>query len=114
MDWNEFRMSSTMESVLKGYGDPRMPIYFLPCGNDKDELLRGLRNGLSSADMAVALNKPDANSHHGERWSSTDGLETPSNVMATAEADFLKAEATLLGWSVGGCNCQAALRKWYP
>jgi hypothetical protein len=134
MDWNEFRMSSTMESVLKGYGDPRMPIYFMPTrdswranekANGKAETedmsnvnfddpahpleYHGLRNGLSSADMAVALNNPSATSHHGERWNdgqplynSPNGLETPSNVMATAEADFLKAEATLLGWNVGG------------
>jgi hypothetical protein len=89
-----------MESVLKGYDDPRMPIYFLPAKTTGD--YEGLRNGLTSADMAVALNTPDANSHHGARWSSTDGLETPSNVMATAEADFLKAEGILLGWNMGG------------
>jgi hypothetical protein len=100
MDWNEFRMSATMESVLKGYDDPRMPIYFLPSVNTGD--YEGLRNGLTSADMAVPLNTPDANSHHGSRWSSTTGLETPSNVMATAEADFLKAEGILLGWNMGG------------
>lgn len=100
MDWNEFRMSATMESVLKGYQDPRMPIYFLPAVTTGD--YEGLRNGLTSADMAVPLNTAAANSHHGERWSSTTGLETPSNVMATAEADFLKAEGTLLGWNMGG------------
>jgi hypothetical protein len=100
MDWNEFRMSAAMESVLKGYDDPRMPIYFLPAKTTGD--YEGLRNGLTSADMAAPLNKADANSHHGDRWSSTLGLGTPSNVMATAEADFLKAEATLLGWNMGG------------
>jgi hypothetical protein len=100
MDWNEFRMSATMESVLKGYDDPRMPIYFLPAKTTGD--YEGLRNGLTSADMAAPLNVPDANSHHGARWSSTEGLETPSNVMATAEADFLKAEGVLLGWNMGG------------
>ena len=100
MDWNEFRMSATMESVLKGYDDPRMPIYFLPAKTTGD--YEGLRNGLTSADMAAPLNKPDANSHHGDRWNSVLGLETPSNVMATAEADFLKAEGILLGWNMGG------------
>src|SRR5882757_6280380 len=29
-DWNEFRMSASMASVLKGYQDPRLPAYFLP------------------------------------------------------------------------------------
>jgi hypothetical protein len=135
MDWNEFRMSATMESVLKGYDDPRMPIYFMPTrdswqanevanGKAKTEDMsnvnfedlahpleyHGLRNGLTSADMAVPLNGHSANSHHGDRWndgdpkytSGSDGRETPSNVMCAAEADFLKAEATLLGWNVGG------------
>jgi hypothetical protein len=105
MDWNEFRMSAAMESVLKGYDDPRMPIYFLPAVTTGD--YEGLRNGLTSADMAAPLNKADANSHHGDRWSSVDGLETPSNVMATAEADFLKAEAILLGWNMGGGTAKA-------
>ena len=100
MDWNEFRMSAAMESVLKGYDDPRMPIYFLPAKTTGD--YEGLRNGLTSADMAAPLNKADANSHHGDRWNSVTGLETPSNVMATAEADFLKAEGVLLGWNMGG------------
>jgi hypothetical protein len=100
MDWNEFRMSATMESVLKGYQDPRMPIYFLPAKTTGD--YEGLRNGLPSGDMALPLNTADANSHHGERWSSTTGLETPSNVMATAEAWFLRAEGVLLGWNMGG------------
>lgn len=100
MDWNEFRMSAAMESVLKGYDDPRMPVYFLPAKTTGD--YEGLRNGLTSADMAAPLNKADANSHHGDRWNSTVGLETPSNVMATAEADFLKAEGVLLGWNMGG------------
>ncbi len=118
MDWNEFRMSATMESVLKGYDDPRMPIYFLPAVTTGD--YEGLRNGLTSADMAAPLNKADANSHHGERWSSTTGLETPSNVMATAEADFLKAEGILLGWNMGGGTAKShyedgirnSMRQW--
>lgn len=100
MDWNEFRMSATMESVLVGYDDPRTPIYFLP--SVKTGKYEGLRNGLTAAQMADPLNNYDNNSHHGARWSSSSGLETPSNVMCTAEAWFLKAEANLLGWNVGG------------
>ena len=105
MDWNEFRMSATMESVLKGYQDPRMPIYFLPAKNT--DTYEGLRNGLTAGQMAELLNLADANSHHGERWSSTTGLETPSNVMATAEAWFLRAEGALLGWNMGGGSVQS-------
>ncbi len=100
MDWNEFRMSAAMESALVGYDDPRTPIYFLPAVTTGK--YEGLRNGLTAGQMAEPLNVPDANSHHGARWSSTTGLETPSNVMCTAEAYFLKAEGALLGWNMGG------------
>lgn len=99
MDWNEFRMSASMESVLKGYDDPRIGIYFRPAANGG---YHGLRNGLSVAQLADPLSSNDANSDKGLRWSSTTGLETPSNVMCAAEAYFLRAEGALLGWNMGG------------
>jgi len=99
MDWNEFRMSASMESVLKGYDDPRMGIYFRPAANGG---YHGLRNGLTVAQLADPLSSNDANSNKGERWSSTTGLATPTNVMATAEAYFLRAEGALKGWNMGG------------
>ncbi|MEO5977770.1 MAG: SusD/RagB family nutrient-binding outer membrane lipoprotein [Chryseolinea sp.] len=147
MDWNEFRMSSAMESVLKGYHDPRIGVYFNPTQQSIDANLaansgkynkedvahpldfNGLRNGLPAADMAVPLNNFAANSRHGVRWNSftTDqvsygdyvyedgvwkatsvaksypaGQATPVNVMAAAEAYFLRAEGVLLGWNMGG------------
>jgi hypothetical protein len=103
MDWNEFRMSSTMESVLKGYGDPRLPEYFSPVAGTTDQY-HGLRNGLTSGDMALPLNLAANNSNKGPRWdkSLAGTMETPSNVMATAEAWFLRAEGVLLGWNMGG------------
>jgi hypothetical protein len=147
MDWNEFRMSSAMESVLKGYTDPRMPVYFNPTQNsidantkanggkyNADDLahpleFNGLRNGLTAGDMALPLNNHAANSRHGERWNSSTadvqyfsgfyfedgvwkattesggypaGQAVSSNIMASAEAWFLRAEGALLGWNMGG------------
>jgi hypothetical protein len=106
-DWNEFRMSASMESVLKGYSDPRMGVYFLPAVNTKT--YEGIRNGLTAAQLGDDKNKPDANSHVGPRWSSSSvqggiatHLETPQNIMATAEAWFLRAEGALMGWNMGG------------
>jgi hypothetical protein len=106
-DWNEFRMSATMESVLKGYNDPRMPVYFLPAV--KTGTFEGERNGLTATQLTQPVNLHDANSHVGPRWASpnypggTAGyLSTPQNVMSTAEAYFLKAEGALLGWDMGG------------
>ena len=119
-DWNEFRMSATMASVLKGYQDPRISQYFLPTANSGDPTpgkfanYMGLRNGLTVAQQTLAPNLAAANSHQGPRWSSTGvtvggvilGLSnytnTPQNVIETAEAYFLRAEGALLGWNMGG------------
>ncbi|RNI37443.1 SusD/RagB family nutrient-binding outer membrane lipoprotein [Hanamia caeni] len=105
-DWNEFRMSASMESVLKGYKDPRLPIYFLPAVNTGE--YNGLRNGLSVVQLGLDANKADNNSHVGPRWASPAAggistyLSTPQNVMATAEAYFLRAEGALRGWNMDG------------
>jgi len=108
MQWNEFRMSASMESVLKGYDDPRMQEYFLP--SKRNGTYDGLRNGLTTAQQTdlSGLSDADYNSQQGPRWSpaSLGGidtyLETPQNVMCTAEAYFLRAEGALKGWSMGG------------
>jgi hypothetical protein len=106
-DWNEFRMSASMESVLKGYSDPRMPVYYLPAV--KTGTFEGQRNGLTATQLTQAINLHNANSHAGPRWSSTaypgginGHLSTPQNVMAVAEAYFLRAEGALLGWNMSG------------
>ena len=112
-DWNEFRMSATMESVLNGYQDPRLHILWLPDGATKDNpagngKYDGLRNGLTSTQLTEAINKPTANAKVGKRWSSPDFggdpnyLTTPQNIMCAAEAYFLRAEGAMLGWNMGG------------
>ena len=107
-DWGEFRMSASMESVLKGYDDPRMGIYFQPSLNNGE--FDGLRNGLTADELANnSENSADNLSHVGERWTSVNiGLQgradhnaTPQNVMSTAESWFIRAEGALLGWNMG-------------
>ncbi|MEP7109056.1 MAG: SusD/RagB family nutrient-binding outer membrane lipoprotein [Ferruginibacter sp.] len=151
MDWNEFRMSSAMSSVLNGYKDPRLPVYFNPTlisinantaanggnynANDAAHPLQyhGMRNGLLPGEITSRpLNNADANSRHGERWNSASapvtylgktfsaGQSVPSNVMAAAEAYFLKAEGALLGWNMGGgtaktyyeAGIRASMNQW--
>ncbi|MEP7318256.1 MAG: SusD/RagB family nutrient-binding outer membrane lipoprotein [Panacibacter sp.] len=112
-DWNEFRMSASMESVLNGYQDPRLPVYWLPDGATKSNpngngKYDGLRNGLTSTQLTETINKPTENAKVGKRWSSPDFggndnyLETPQNIMCAAEAYFLRAEGAMLGWNMGG------------
>ena len=119
-DWNEFRMSATMSSVLKGYQDPRISQFFLPTANSGNPTngifanYQGLRNGLSVAQQTLPQNLAAANSHQGQRWSSTNVTvggtvvgeasytNTPQNVMESAECYFLRAEGALKGWNMGG------------
>jgi hypothetical protein len=124
-DWNEFRMSASMASVLNGYSDPRLPVYFLPVVSSGT--YKGLRNGLTANQLGQSANTAPANSHVGPRWTSTTfpgGLSTylasSQNVMATAESYFLRAEGSLLGWNVGGMTTQqlyeggitASMHQW--
>jgi hypothetical protein len=128
--WDEFRMSAAMESVLTGYEDPRLPVFFLPAGASAENPAgtghyEGLRNGLSTEQLTDPQNKPANLSNPGPRWSSpayggtADYLETPQNVMCAAEAWFLRAEGAMLGWDMGGtpkelyeAGITASLNQW--
>ncbi|WP_138989624.1 SusD/RagB family nutrient-binding outer membrane lipoprotein [Larkinella sp. C7] len=115
--WGEFRMSASMESILKGYDDPRIGIYFQPAFNTKT--YEGVRNGLGSVELTDPLNNNDNNSNIGERWVKNTGAgsawaqqyATKQDIMHTAEAYFLVAEAALNGWNVGGTTAQQAYEK---
>ena len=112
-DWNEFRMSASMASVLKGFQDPRLPVYFLPALNTG--VYSGLRNGLSVPQLGLTPNLAANNSHVGQRWSSSavvdkdknslgsaTSIATGQNIMCVAEVYFLRAEGAMLGWNMGG------------
>lgn len=105
-EWDEFRMTAAMESALTGYDDPRTPEYFIPAL--ETGTYEGLRNGLTVAQLDEPVNTISFNSHVGPRWTApvsggiADYLSTSANVMSAAEAYFLRAEGTLLGWNMGG------------
>lgn len=120
-DWGEFRMSASMESVLKGYEDPRMPEYFSPVvGVDINEdgtvsdaerdpdgdgsFYEGLRNGHAKVDIVATLNR--IHSDMGTQFlnSGRGGTDTggPIRVLSASEVYFLRAEGALEGWAMGG------------
>ncbi|MDH3243634.1 MAG: SusD/RagB family nutrient-binding outer membrane lipoprotein [Saprospiraceae bacterium] len=105
-NWGEFRMSALMESILKGYADPRMPAYFSPAASgdtDGDGIpYEGLRNGQAKVDKVPALNTD--NSDMAVRWLpfGKGGENPPIKVMTVAEIFFLRAEGALEGWNMGG------------
>lgn len=120
---NEFRMSASMESTLKGFNDPRLSEYFNEAGDrlGGEGGYHGLRNGLP-ADLKTG----DINNEHSfvdDKWlpfaDGGGGAETPSVVMSTAEVFFLRAEGALRGWNMGGTaqelynqGIRASLAQW--
>lgn len=104
--WNEFSMSSTIASYLKGYADPRLPKYFQPSVATGE--FNSLRNGLSAVSLGLPRNTSAGNSNVGTYWVVRNGttfqpnLEAPFHIMNASEAYFLRAEGALNGWNMGG------------
>lgn len=105
-NWGEFRMSALMESILEGYEDPRIGLYFSPAASgdtdDDGSPYEGLRNGQAKVDKLPALNSD--NSDVGLDWLplGKGGTNPPIIVMTAAEVSFLRAEGALEGWNMGG------------
>lgn len=104
--WNEFGMSSTIASYLKGYDDPRLSQFFQP--NVTTNEYTSLRNGLSAQELNLSRNAPYNNSNVGTYWAVQNpnktfnpNLTAPYHVMCAAEAYFLRAEGALNEWDMG-------------
>jgi hypothetical protein len=98
-EWGEFRMSASMESVLKGYQDPRLPMYFAPAKNTGE--FKGIRNGLSILQMSDDFNANDNNSNVVPRFQNAKNAEEPHTLYVAAETWFNMAEAAVNNWNVG-------------
>ncbi len=104
--WNEFSMSSTIASYLKGYNDPRLGIYFQPSitGN----AYNSVRNGATATDLGNVRNQSGSNANVGNYWVRYTGGAIEGNltqnfhVMCAAESFFLRAEGALNGWDMQG------------
>lgn len=113
-DYNDCGMSASMESILKGYDDPRLSKMFLSVGwggktpivdktgavrNDLVGTYHGIRQGVpfetkgeyTKFSIPTVKAQGDPNSD-----------EYPLPVMRVAESYFLRAEGALRGWSMGG------------
>lgn len=101
---DEFRMSATMNSVLQGFGDPRLDAYFNQAGGRLGGNLgwHGVRNGLPAGQKGGSLNFD--HSFVDTKWLplANGGANLRSALMSTAEVYFLRAEGALRGWAMGG------------
>lgn len=86
--WNETYMSAAMESILTGYDDPRLKVYFETC-TDKAYAgeYRGIRQGTCFA-----------HNHYAGLSKLSVDQSTDAPLMSSAEVWFLRAEAALRGW----------------
>ena len=111
--WDDLRMSAAMQSILQGYNDPRLPIYWQPAVTTGQ--YSGVRNGLYASEKIIPINSRMYNSNLGTKWcywnpSIQDWVthyDVPQGIIHAAEAYFLKAEGALNGWNMGGGTAQS-------
>jgi hypothetical protein len=107
--WGEFRMSADMESILKGYQDPRVTHYVAPAvePDPSDDPAgvsfpyEGMRNGQSKANKQ-GTDFNNLMSDMAAPYTVAGGAGPDLIVMKAAEAYFLRAEGALEGWNMGG------------
>lgn len=100
--WNEAVMNASMESVLTGFGDPRIAKFFEPCADDL----------VITDDGGESVSVPLKGQYHGIRQGTafshnyyaafsrlTVEPTTEVVLMSAAEVWFLRAEAALRGWT---------------
>ncbi len=97
----DFRASSGLMSALRGYSDPRLPVFYSPAVNGGQFV--ALRNGLPASDRGSTL--APITSFVGPQWLGNPprpGTTNPTVVLTASEVAFLRAEGALRGWNMGG------------
>ena len=89
----EVRMGATMDCYMNGYNDPRLAAYFVPASNDNK--YHGVRLGVHNINPSRYAGIYTSNLN-------IDRATTPIVWMTAAEGFFLRAEAALRGWNMGG------------
>ncbi len=91
--WGDIAMSAEMESILKGFNDPRISTYFAAPVDASLGNYKGIRQGI----------KIEAKSTYGSHSLLGTYIAEPTKIwMTQAEVYFLKAEAALRGWAGAG------------
>ena len=107
--WGEYRMSADMESISKGYLDPRITARFSPAKSpdptdDPPGVVfpyEGLLNGQTKNDR-TAVDFNTLMSDHQPAYLKVGDKGPNWHVMRAPETYFLRAEGAVLGWAMGG------------
>lgn len=89
----EVRMGATMDCYMNGYYDPRLEAYFVTASSDRR--YHGVRLGVHNMNPTRYAGAYTSNLN-------IDQSTTPIVWMTAAEGFFLRAEAALRGWNMGG------------
>jgi Susd and RagB outer membrane lipoprotein len=92
--WADIRMGADMESIMVGYQDPRLAVYFKE-SVDFPGQYRGIRTGIN----IVAKSDRTGMSRIGAVVAGNAKV-----LMSPAEVYFLRAEGALRGWNMGGTS----------
>ncbi|WP_426669495.1 RagB/SusD family nutrient uptake outer membrane protein [Mucilaginibacter sp. McL0603] len=94
--YGDIDMGAPMESILKGYNDPRISNYFLT-STAVPGTQKGIRNGINIS----------SGSQYAGFSLINDAANTPILIMVASESYFLKAEGALRGWNMGSGTAQS-------
>lgn len=102
-NWNETVMNASMESILVGYGDPRLEKFFEPCRADvvlpDQEGRDSVRIQISDQYHGVRQGTCFSHNYYSGLSHLTINSDTNAPLMTAAEVWFLRAEAALRGWT---------------
>lgn len=114
-------MSTSMESYMVGYNDPRISEFWSPVVADATMNAAGYPvefknnvggyHGMTSGFEPILINYFRAHSKYGPRFKDGNQLVTPINIINAAETWFLKAEGAWRGWNMGGGSAQSYYEK---
>ena len=93
-----YYMSASMESILKGYNDPRMKLWFSPVVQANDTIFQGRPVGDDKDPFGTTKFSQFNNDVLGNDYSETKEIE----ILMAAECYFTRAEGALDGWNMNG------------
>lgn len=93
--WDDCRMCATVGSILGGYSDPRLPLYF---GTATDASVSGQYIGIRQGIDITSKSTYVGFSPVGSTFTGATSVQ----IMTAAEVAFLRAEGALRGWNMGG------------